>query len=123
MDAAQQDYNAIATAASVAASAAAVSSTAGIMKELSEIKIAQAKNDTEIKNIGATTTEIKTDVKEIKALYVTRAELKTFINMVDDIDKDHEARIRWGEATIKYGLGFLGAVQVALVIYLTIHNK
>jgi hypothetical protein len=121
MEAQQENVNQIAAAASVAAAAAAVTATSGIMKELSDIKVAQAKNDTEIKNIGASVQEIKSDVKEIKALYVTHSEMKIYKDDVNSIQKDHEARLRSNETLLRYGLGALWVIQLLIGWYLLMH--
>jgi hypothetical protein len=121
MEANQDNVNQIAAAASVAAAAAAVNSTAGIMKELSDIKVAQAKNDTEIKNIGASVQEIKSDVKDIKMLYVTHAELNSFIGATDKIDDDHERRVRRLELWGTLAIGGLWVIQLLIGWYLIIH--
>ena len=121
MEAQQDNVNQIAAAASVAAAAAAVTATSGIMKELSDIKVAQAKNDTEIKNIGSSVQEIKADVKDIKALYVTHDELGVFQTSVNNIDKDHELRIRTSENFYRYGLGALYLLNIVIGWYLLVH--
>lgn len=116
----QEKFNDISTAAAVAAASAAVTATAGIMRELGDIKVAQGKNDTEIKNIGSSVQEIKADVKEIKALYVTHSELRTFQHSIEAVDKDHEMRLRTAEKIYRYGLGALGLAQLALGTYIAL---
>jgi hypothetical protein len=121
MEDSQDTINKIAAAAAVAAAAAAVTSNAAIMKELSAIQVAQGKNDTEIKNIGESVKEIKSDVKDIKALYVTHDELKVFQNSVNNIDTDHETRIRTSENFYRYGLGALYLLNIVIGWYLLVH--
>ncbi len=111
-----------ASAAATAAAVAAVQANAAIMQQLSDIKVAQGKNDTEIKNIGVTVIEIKSDVKDIKKLYVTHDELNAYMKNIDAIDRDHEKRLRWSEGMLKYGLGFVAAIEFGIMIYLALKH-
>ena len=110
-----------ASAAASAAAVAAVTANAAIMKELSDIKVSQGKNDTEIKNIGMSVQEIKSDVKDIKALYVTHAEMGVFKKSVDDIDKDHEDRLRTSEKFYRYGLAGVIILNTLIGYWIVIH--
>lgn len=110
-----------ASAAASAAAVAAVTANAAIMKELSDIKVSQGKNDTEIKNIGLTVIEIKGDVKDIKQLYVTHAEFATYRKEVDAVQKDHESRIRTSEMWYRYGIAAVVIINAIIGWYLIIH--
>jgi hypothetical protein len=121
MEETQDTINKIAAAAAVAAAAAAVTSNAAIMKELSAIQVQQGKNDTNIINISKNVDDIRSDVKEIKALYVTHAELSVFQSAVNDMDKDHEKRLRNHDSMIKYGVGALYVLNIIIGWYLIIH--
>ena len=121
MEDAQDGINKIAAAAAVAAAAAAVTSNAAIMKELSDIKVQQGKNDTNIVNISRNIDTIQSDVKEIKALYVTHAELAVFQKGVDEVDRDHVSRIRVSEKWYRYGLAGVFILNTLIGYYLIVH--
>lgn len=88
-----------------------------ILKELSDIKASLAVNTSETNNIKSSINEIKIDIKEIKALYITHDEFKT----VTKTDEDHESRLRSLEGKVWKAIGALSIAQVIIlpvVLYL-----
>lgn len=86
-------------------------SDAAILKELSDIKSSLAVNTAETANIKTHITDIKTDIKEIKALYVTQSEYKTG----RDLAVDHETRLRTLESRVWKAIGALAIVQTVIL--------
>ena len=99
-----------------AAVLAAATATAGIMKELSDIKTVQAVAANQSQNTNETVREIKTDVKEIKqkqGQYLTRPEHEAYIKEAEKKNDDYEGRIRRLE---KYGSIAIGAILLLQIL-------
>jgi len=87
------------------------SQDAAILKELSDIKSSLAVNTSETANIKNHITEIKTDIKDIKALYVTQSEYKSG----RDLANDHETRLRTLESRVWKAIGALAILQIVIL--------
>ena len=76
-----------------------------ILKELGDIKTGQAVGSNEMKNISATITEIKADIKFIKDDFVNRREHNELIKTVSDQGKQLKQLEYWQAKAIGYGGG------------------
>ena len=103
------------TAVNLALSTA--NTTAGIMKELSDIKANLATNTEKTTNIGQIVNEIKQEQKEARNIYVSITDYNVNHKTLADIQSDHEKRIRFVEKAIWWGFGALAVLQVVLKIY------
>jgi hypothetical protein len=81
-----------------------------ILKELSDIKSNLAINSTETNNIKSAIIEIKTDLREIKADFVTRREHNEILKDVSDSKKKVEKLEFWQVKVAAY------ATAAAIVI-------
>lgn len=86
-------------------------SDAAILKELSDIKSSLAVNTSETANIKNHITDIKADIKDIKALYVTINEYKSGRETVSD----HETRLRTIESRVWKAIGALAILQIVVL--------
>lgn len=91
-----------------------------ILKELSDIKASLAVNTSETANIKSTITEIKQDLRDIKAEAVTRTEFMESTKR----SNDHESRIRNLEQFKWQLIGGLVAFQsiADYILYLVLHK-
>ena len=86
-----------------------------ILKELSDIKESLAINTTETANIKASMTEIKSDIREIKADFVSRREFVDTLEKVKVKNDDIETRMRSSETREWKFIGALICCQILIL--------
>ena len=89
-----------------------------ILKELSDIKSSLAVNTTETANIKTTIGEIKGDIREIKADFVSRREFTDTTKDVGALKKQMDDLRYWQAKTIGYATG-ASTIVYYLIRYLT----
>lgn len=113
---------AAADAASAVASTMATSN-AGIMKELSDIKMNLAVNTAETQNIKSTISEMKVDIHEIKSLYVTHSEYDTFSKITTKTLGEQSKLITRLNNLVSYAIGGVIVVNILLGLYVAYVKK
>ena len=101
-----------------------------ILKELSDIKVSLGVNTNETQNIKSSIGEIKSDIHEIKANYITQEQhtqlvtnLNTHSSANDKTTADHENRIRNNETNITKIMTWGSALVLLIGIVEFLLNK